>query len=1192
MHLKDIFQKPIDRDIQGVIKVGQDDESSIYRELEEYVVTTELRQRFESFFEAYKKGIVGYTDKIGVWISGFFGSGKSHYLKILSHLLSNKEVLGKKTVSFFEDKLKDPAILENMKEVSNITTDVILFNIDAKSDTDEKKQEDSILRVFNQVFNEMQGFCAQIPWLADLERHLMKDNVYGEFKKAFKQFSGRSWKEARGHIYYEEDSLIKALAQTSKMSERTARNWYQKAEENYSLSIEMFANRINEYIESKSRSHHVIFLIDEIGQYIGDDRKHLLNLQTLVEQLGIICRGKCWVIVTSQQQINSLTQETENDFSKIEGRFNTRLHLSSENVEEIIRKRILEKKEGHVKETLRTFYTNKRSIVNNLLTFKDTTDMKSYNDMNEFLDVYPFIPYQFNLLRKVLKGIRTNGAAGKSVSEGERSLLSAFQQCANLHAAKEVGALIPFSAFYETIEVLLDESLRSIISQAAQNRRLLKDDIVVLKLLLLVKFVNEMPTNLENIATLLANSIDEDKVEKMQSIQGSLQRLLRESLIQKNGEEYLFLTNEEQRINKEINHVSIDLSETIREIGTLIFKELYKGNKFQYSERYHFSFNTCIDNLHIRNVDEPFGIKVITPSFENISDLHEAELKSLSLREKNVIVKLPSETLVAIEEMEEAKKADAYIRKTSGFSISPAVEEIKEQKRKEATDRKKRVRTLLIEALKDASIYVNGDVLRVKAKQPAQRLNEALTVFIEMLYHKMNLISQPTESKQLLELTVGRDDRLHDLDNTPNKLALAEVHAYIKRNNERNIPITMKSLVVFFSNIPYGWFKNDIVACVIKLYKARKIELHFNEQLILLENKNIIDYLTKHEYSENVLIKEHEKVSHKLINNVKDICRELSDAISPPLEEDRLVIHFKMLIKEELYSVINKYREYCQSKNYPGKELLNSAEETFITLKSLTDSLTVYKMAYQLKGEIFNYIDDRKDIVHFFEEQQPIFDTALEKIKLFEKNKTYINDEKVTKIIDKMKTIVQNPSPYRSIYQLPGLIKEFDEKYKDLLERESEPIREVIEKDYKKVIYEIASQPFKDQLLSFIEERFNHLKMRLDCVQNVYEAIAMKDESDRLKLQCFNEIYLHEVELKQKQEETTAQHQNKVTTTTVISSEISTIIPRKTMINVSMANILKETTTVQDEQDIDQLLEELRERLVKELKEDKIIRLI
>ena len=155
MLIKDMFAKPIDRDIRGVVKVGQDDVSIVKNELEEYVVTQEMQKHFRDFFASYVKSINGYTDKMGVWISGFFGSGKSHFLKILSYLLENREVGGKRAIDYFieDGKIKDPAIIANIELASSVSTDAILFNIDSESETSGKKNKDSILNVFLKVFN-------------------------------------------------------------------------------------------------------------------------------------------------------------------------------------------------------------------------------------------------------------------------------------------------------------------------------------------------------------------------------------------------------------------------------------------------------------------------------------------------------------------------------------------------------------------------------------------------------------------------------------------------------------------------------------------------------------------------------------------------------------------------------------------------------------------------------------------------------------------------------------------------------------------------------------------------------------------------------------------------------------------------------------------------------------------------------
>lgn len=149
----------------------------------------ELYKHFDKFFENYRKGTQHRTDKMGVWISGFFGSGKSHFLKILSHLLSGKEYGGKKAIGFFEGKVADARVMADMQVAADASADVVLFNIDAEADADSKINKDAIVKVFMKVFNKMQGFCGSMPWIADLERQMTKDSVYDAFCARFKELS-------------------------------------------------------------------------------------------------------------------------------------------------------------------------------------------------------------------------------------------------------------------------------------------------------------------------------------------------------------------------------------------------------------------------------------------------------------------------------------------------------------------------------------------------------------------------------------------------------------------------------------------------------------------------------------------------------------------------------------------------------------------------------------------------------------------------------------------------------------------------------------------------------------------------------------------------------------------------------------------------------------------------------------------
>ena len=129
MNIKNMFLSDINRHIDKVVKVDQTTEERLYQEITEYVITKEIRRNFNDFFAAYEKSIDSPNDNIGVWISGFFGSGKSHFLKMLSYLLSNKKVKGKSTIEYFKDKFNDPMMYASVEKCLKKKADTIMFDI-------------------------------------------------------------------------------------------------------------------------------------------------------------------------------------------------------------------------------------------------------------------------------------------------------------------------------------------------------------------------------------------------------------------------------------------------------------------------------------------------------------------------------------------------------------------------------------------------------------------------------------------------------------------------------------------------------------------------------------------------------------------------------------------------------------------------------------------------------------------------------------------------------------------------------------------------------------------------------------------------------------------------------------------------------------------------------------------------------
>jgi len=330
MRIQNMFHDDINRQINGVIKVDQDANDVIEQEVREYVITKELRKHFSAFFNYYSDSFTVPTADIGVWISGFFGSGKSHFLKMLSYILENKSVAGTTTVEMFRQKFEgDPATFMQIDRATRGETQTILFNIDIESSINKDKT--AVLRVFAKMFYNHLGFYGENLKVAMLEYYIEQSGKTEEFRRVFEQKKGKSWIETRRAFAFNGKFIIPTLMEVLDMSEEDAKRWFNDKTAT-ELSIAQLVRDIKEYVDRKPKDFRLLFMIDEVGQYVGTDTDMLLNLQSLTEKLGSECQGKVWVVCTGQEVIDEIIKVRADEFSRIQARFKTRLSLSSSSV--------------------------------------------------------------------------------------------------------------------------------------------------------------------------------------------------------------------------------------------------------------------------------------------------------------------------------------------------------------------------------------------------------------------------------------------------------------------------------------------------------------------------------------------------------------------------------------------------------------------------------------------------------------------------------------------------------------------------------------------------------------------------------------------------------------------------------------------------------------------------------------------
>ncbi|MBW8351817.1 BREX system P-loop protein BrxC [Bacillus sp. IITD106] len=1189
MLLKEMFLKDIERDIRGVIKVAQTNEADIYQELDEYVVTGELHRHFSKFYENYQKGINGKTDKMGVWISGFFGSGKSHFLKILAYLLENKAVQGKKPVDFFEEKIKDSLVYANMKRTADVDTEVILFNIDSKSSLDNKSKEDAILRVFMKVFYEHRGYYGDIPGVAEMEKYLDKQGVYEAFKTEFKTLAGESWEERRNSFYFDADFVIGALVKATNMTEESARNWFENGVNNFEISIEKFAKDVKEYIDSKGSNFHLVFLVDEIGQYIGDSRNLMLNLQTLTEDLGTYAQGKVWIMVTSQESIDSIVKVKGDDFSRIQGRFDTRLSLSSISVDEVIKKRILEKY-PHVLDKLRADYPNKSAILKNLISFRESTaDLRGYDNDLEFAEVYPFVPYQFKLLQNVFEQVRKHGSSGKHLSEGERSMLSAFKEAGLRYKDAEEGSLIPFYAFYDTIKEFLNPSISRVIEGAKENPAL-KDDpfnVDLLKVLFMIKYIMEFPANIDNIATLMVTRIDEDKLQLKEKIKASLRRLISQTLIQKNGEIYLFLTDDEQDINREIKELNVDEDIVKRELAQYIFQDLYDDKRFSYSKEYTFTYNQKMDEKNYGNQTSNIGVQILSP----LSDHYHKSDQELMMRSSGsgeMIIKLGGNESY-VEEMEEALRIEEYRRKKNITQLPENIQNILNNKQAEVRGRRGRVRELLEEAIIDGAFFVNGDKMDIKGSSVKEKINTAFKQLVDNVYTKLGYVKEHLENERELISILASDDQQisfdEQLSSNPNELAKREVYEFIDLQDQIGKQVRVKIVYDRFQDKPYGWKQLDIARLIAELLKEQRIRIRYNSEYMEPERdtNKLLTIFGKITEADKGIITKRVKVDEALIRTAKRVCKEVFNTTDLADDEDGLVKDIRTLIANQI-AEINAYKARYEGRKYPGMSLLNKGLEYFEQFNNQLDNASFFTKLKDLEDNLADWEEDIVYVKSFFgTNQKEIFDQGLAGLIKFDENKAYLSGKEVEEAMNKLQDIIQDPIPYRKIKDIPELLHALEQQINSVLDEKKANAIEKLQADYNELILQAKQYGVSNETKQRVEGYYDGLKANLAQFTDIFKVDASISQSNSYKERTLKEVRQEILEWQRRKAE-----EQKRNTGTVVEPPIEPVIQKQTV----KARELVTVKTLATEEEVDLYINTLSHKLKQIIKANKQIEFV
>lgn len=1037
MKIQDLFERDIHRAINGVVKADQLDQSSVWQELDEFVVTRELESHFNDLIAVLLSALEAGADttgKNGIWISGFFGSGKSHFIKVLSYLLENEEhELGgdhRRAVDFFEDKLGDALLFADLKQVAAAPADTILFNVDTKAT--HKEGRDALLQVFLKILNERQGFSGDHPHIAHMERHLRDEGKLHVFHEAYARAAGSAWLADRDAWEFHRDEVVTALAEALGQSQASVEKWVDTGHDNFSLSVENFARWVRHYLDRKGPNHQIMFLVDEVGQFIGSDTHLMLSLQTITEQLGTVCGGRAWVVVTSQEDLEAALGDLhgvkQHDFSKIQGRFKTRLSLSSSNVDEVIKARLLRKK-PEVEKPLANAYRGKEDILKHQLSFvKAGRTFKTFVDVDDFRACYPFPAYQFHLVQKVFETIRKAGATGLHLSRGERSTLDAFQSAAKQIGSLAIGALVPFYRFFPAVEGFLDTAVKKSIDQAADNPDLRPFDATLLRVLFLIRYIDELPGNVHNLVTLCVDEIDADRLGLSRQIEESLARLEGQTLIARSGDLYFFLTNEERDIGREIKSMPIQSGSEARALGKLLFEDLLKDDrKHTYSlTKRDFTYSRlCDDHVVGQRLEGSLEVEIVTPLNDRFAEFSQDARCVLhtTLETQRILVRLPDDEILG-RELRTYLQTDAYVKSKLTNTLPDTTKRILRDRNEDNRARSSRLVETLHGMLAKAKYFAHGQPLDIERAEPRKSLGDALDYLIRNAFSKMAYLRHlQTNPKQEIQSTLRANDvervTLGLSGPDSNNQALEDLREYIRLCAQTNKDIVLSDLIEKrYARIPYGWPELEVVLLVATLAVLKEVELQVDRAALPLDQA--YDHLTSSSKQRRVIIRQRESAGGELLAQAHKLGQELFTRAGPSDEQG--LYDFLRSSLQDWGSSLASFEPLAKTGNYPGRDEIESGLALLQRYVDEEDSSRFLGRFVANESELRALAEKVLELEGFYTNQKHCWESLRASVDALAQNRLQLESNEEARVaLARMEQILAMPQPYGVLHEVAAI---------------------------------------------------------------------------------------------------------------------------------------------------------------------------
>ena len=1006
MQLKDLYSKKIDRTVNPAVSATKFDAETEDVEIKEYVFTDEIINGLYRILYAIKNNKP--YDHVGIWIDGYYGSGKSHFLKYLDYCImprTHDDAVARlleavRAIDPYDTAHNIECTYEDVKDITDwlkrATIDTCIFNLETSYDnsTDKKK---AFLHIFWSEFNAKRGFNKfNITLAQNLEKPLKEKGVFEKFKERIAKLGG-DWNNSGEAADLVDNELGQVLDIACELAPTLDKESIRERiiKRDTHISIERFASEMASYLKDKGDNYRLIFLADEVSQFINKERDRYLNLQEIITKLSEACDNKVWVVCTAQQDLSEIMDdcqivEERDKEGKIKGRFEVKVSLKGTQPEFITQKRILDKKPQVVQELNNMYEEYKAAFP---LQLKLPATYNAYETKETFVAYYPFVPYQFRLIMQVFNAFLQLGYVAKEVKGNERSIIKVTHSTAKKNAEEQVGRFVSFDEFYnsmfeEGLQYRGQKAIDNAVNMArtyTQNPELAVRVANVLFMICNISKSDQLlfPATVDNVTSLLINDMRTSRLTLKNDVERIIDFLCDNNIIRreqgKNGavDTFSFYSEEEMNVAKIIKGQKVDNNTQAEQLREVFFKYLNTlKNKEQYLTRAFAVGATIMQRQYLSNNPE------IMVEFVMDNDYDTPEQLALT-NPKNRLVYYVGPQYRSNKKLFNTFYWFCQVNRYLNTPSAPEETEIRKSFEKRAQEQFEEIILPEFKMILDSCPIISGplvvDELELGGKRGGERFHLAIQKHLASIYTKAVLVDSPSvpRNSEALKKAILRPINPGDYegmngDPTP---AEHEVEIYLSRQyGEVNVSeITSK-----FAKWPYGWDS------VCTLYVVNELVRRNRREYSYANNPNVNDTLVASRLlteTKQFTLREAKPISEELIKQFiaawKDVFGISESFTTTDSKKLFQLSHDRDATRTNDVSIGKKREGYRHVESmisaYPFVEPIHRGIDLFDKWMEIRDPETFFKSFNEHHQETREIIDLCKEVATFTNDHLPVY---------------------------------------------------------------------------------------------------------------------------------------------------------------------------------------------------------------------------